>query len=162
MTIDDVVRELVKTADLFGLALSETRIEAYLEALDDLPHDKVAVALASLRSTARFFPRPIEVRETVEGTLGDEAERIWCAVREASTPRELSASDWDYASDAISSVGGWPMLHGEANIRQVAALHRDFVAIVARRLHEVRRYALQDRVETKMLAAAQKQKELTP
>ena len=159
MTIEDVVRELVKTADLFGLALSETRIEAYLDALDDLEPAQVAVALASLRSTARFFPRPIEVRETVEGTLADEAERIWLAVRAAKHPRELSGEDWANAGDAVDSVGGWPMLHGEANIRQVPALHRDFVAMVTRELHETRRYAIQERVEAKMLTAP-KPKEL--
>lgn len=154
MTIEDVVRELVKTADLFGLALSETRIEAYLDALDDLEHDKVAVALASLRSTARFFPRPIEVREAVQGTLADRAEHIWQEVRTAAHPRDLLKQDWEDAQEAIDAVGGWPMLHGEANIRQVPAMHRDFIAAVLRTLTESRRFELQDRVEAKMLSAA--------
>lgn len=138
MTVEDVVKELVKTADLFGAALSESRIQTYLEALDDEAPDAICVALQSIRSTAKFFPKPVEIMDAIHGEALELAEMAWEHYR--LDPRDRyplpPALAGDVAGDACDAaldvVGGRRMLTGEAELRQVPYLHKQFTDTFAR------------------------------
>ena len=138
MTVEDVVKELIKTADLFGTALSESRIQTYLEALDDEAPDAICVALQSIRSTAKFFPKPVEIIDAMYGEAAALAELAWEYSR--TDPRDKVPDPPALCSDvageawwaAIDVVGGRRMLTGEAELRQVPYLHKQFTDTFAR------------------------------
>jgi len=169
MTTEDVVKELIKTADLFGVALSETRITGYLEALEGEDPDELCVALQTIRQTAKFFPRPTEITDAVYGHVDELAELAWEYLR--LDPREKYSRpellQYDASSIAMSAgldvVGGRRMLTGEAELRQVPFLHRQFTATfirvykreVAQSLRAAKLKALPSRHALKELAPAQ-------
>jgi len=138
MTTEDVVKELIKTADLFGVALTETRISGYLEALAGEDPDELCVALQTIRQTGKFFPRPTEITDTVYGHVDELAELAWEYLR--NDPRDKvpcpSLLQYDAPAVAMSAgldvVGGRRMLTGEAELRQVPYLHRQFTATFTR------------------------------
>lgn len=69
-------------AETFNDPLSQTRLEAYFVALRDLPWPAVEGALRTLLRAGRWFPKPVEIREAVEGSPGDRAALAWGAVLE--------------------------------------------------------------------------------
>jgi hypothetical protein len=67
-------------AETFDETLSTLRIEIYFRALADLDLDVVERAVTDAARTLTFFPRPAELRASVEGTPDDRAELAWMAV----------------------------------------------------------------------------------
>lgn len=67
-------------AEALGEPMSDLRTEAYFGALSDLPLAAVIAAMQAALTTCRFFPKPVELRELVEGTAQDGAEAAWAAV----------------------------------------------------------------------------------
>lgn len=143
MTTEDIVRELVKTADVFAVVLSESRITAYLEALADHEAADVVDALQVIRKRAKFFPRPAEIREAIGGSPEDLAEEAWECVRTwerggkyneifIGSPLEHNGPGRSATYHAVDCVGGWRLLTGDAEIRQIPYLHREFVAAFLR------------------------------
>lgn len=65
MNRKNVAMELLVLAEAYNEHLSETRITAYLESLEDLPADAVASAMRELRKTEDFFPRISVIRRYV-------------------------------------------------------------------------------------------------
>jgi hypothetical protein len=70
-------------AEMFNEPVSATKIEAYFSALSDLPYEDVERAIRVVMQEARFFPRPIELREAVRGNPEQRAEERWGKVVEA-------------------------------------------------------------------------------
>jgi hypothetical protein len=61
----------------FNESLSELRLEAYWIALNDCDIAALEMAAHNAMRTAKFFPRPAELRERFEGTGEDDAEKAW-------------------------------------------------------------------------------------
>ena len=74
-------RVLYALGETFNEPVSEIRAEAYFDALCDLPVEAVLTAARAAIRHAKFFPRPVELREAVEGNVEDRAEVAWNAVR---------------------------------------------------------------------------------
>jgi hypothetical protein len=83
-----VARMIAALAEVFGEALTEVRLEGYLAALADVPTDALRAGLQRAMKTARFFPRPAELRSAVDAALaaqrnlagrvvGDMDPRVW-------------------------------------------------------------------------------------
>lgn len=80
MTDDDrlaLARTLKALGETFNEPVSELRAEAYFFALQDFPIDAVEAAARHAIRHARYFPRPAELREYVDGRVEDNAEAAW-------------------------------------------------------------------------------------
>ena len=109
--VDAFVTEMGKTAELFGEPLSEGRALLYYEALADLPLEAALLALRSSRRRLRFFPKPVELRELLDGSPEDQAERaladLEAALREAHYYDTVRFEDSRVASAVLAVWGGW-------------------------------------------------------
>lgn len=76
-------------AEALNEPMSPVRIKAYFEDLADFDLERVCAALRQARRTCKFFPKPVELRELIEGTAEDAAEQAWGAVL-----REIRRVGW--------------------------------------------------------------------
>jgi hypothetical protein len=58
--------EMAKLCAAFGKELQTATTEVYFEALEDLDARRVLPAMAELRKTSEFFPRPVHIRRLVQ------------------------------------------------------------------------------------------------
>ena len=83
---------MVKLGEIFAEPVSVARIEAYFEILASFEMDAVRDAVSQVTRTLKFFPKPAELLECLQGTPEDAAELAWSELL-----RE------------IRRVGGWGM-----------------------------------------------------
>lgn len=105
-------------AEIFNEALSTPRINAYREALKDLSIEQVEEAARRLMNSAKFFPKPVEFREALVGSVNDQSESAWrtfvkLCVEEGHYP-SLYVSDGAMAY-AIEHLGGWITAQAKLN-----------------------------------------------
>lgn len=102
---------LTGLAEILDAALSPTRFEGYFVALEDLSLESVEAAIARAVRECRFFPKPVELREFVGGSVDDAAELAWGSLVHAAR-----VGYWDSVTfedplvvPVIRQVfGGWP------------------------------------------------------
>lgn len=96
--------------ELFDKNVSSTLMEAYWKALEPYSDAEVETAFKRLVTTARFFPKPAEVLEAINGPQVDQAVLAWQrvdkAVREHG-PYESVQFDDAAIHGAIELMGGW-------------------------------------------------------
>lgn len=73
-------RALFVMGEAFNEPVSETRAEAYFDALREFTLAHVTGACALAVRTLKFFPKPVELRELVEGDSAAAADAAWGAV----------------------------------------------------------------------------------
>lgn len=117
MTDDDrpaFARGLYALGETFNEPVSELRAEAYFDALRDLPIVDVLNAMRQAIKAGRFFPRPVEIREAIEGSTEDQAEIAWThLLREVRRVGYTGTPMWpDEATRraALELYGGWVRL----------------------------------------------------
>lgn len=66
----------------FNEPVSTIRTEAYFDALADFTIEQVNAAARLAIRSSRFFPKPIELREFIEGTPDGHADDAWAALIE--------------------------------------------------------------------------------
>lgn len=71
---------LAVLSETFNEPVSELRAEAYFSALEDLPIEAVVEAVKQAIRSLKFFPRPVELREYVQGSLDDQSIAAWSEV----------------------------------------------------------------------------------
>lgn len=115
MTVDDAKRfgtlvDLV--AEGFSMPASELKKLAYFDALADLEYEDVAHAMRGLLRTARYFPKPVEIRDAVLGDFASRVEAEWLAMREAMTVvgayRTLICESSALGQTLVAVFGSWP------------------------------------------------------
>ena len=127
-------RELIVTAEVFGDTLSEARTLGYFEALMDLPLDAVLAGLRHARRSTRFFPKPAEVRELVQGSVEDRAREAWrCvlgALEHVGTYESVDFGD-PLIHAAVEALGGWHQAWAweRADGPELLGYERDFVSL---------------------------------
>jgi hypothetical protein len=97
-------------SETFDTKVSALRVQLYFDALVDLPIAAVERAARLAVGTLRFFPKPTELRELVQGNVEDEAGIAWAAFqREVSRVGYMREPDLPAATmDAIRLVfGDW-------------------------------------------------------
>lgn len=81
--------------------------------LCDLPHASLEYALAELRRTSRFFPKPAEIRELAEpharehrrlAREQEEQERLQRSIEEVKAERAIDAAPHEELDTAIKSA----------------------------------------------------------
>lgn len=71
---------LFTLAEAFNEPISDAKVEAYFGALSDLAVQDVTHAMRLALRNGKFFPRPADLRETVEGDQEALADAAWGTV----------------------------------------------------------------------------------
>jgi hypothetical protein len=147
--------------ETFKEPVSELRAEAYFDALRDLPLEPVLVGMRAANGSLRFFPRPVEIRELVEGNVADQADTAWAQlltlVRRVGYTGKPEWADPVLERTAKELYGGWGALcarlpsEGPELLGQ-AKLFKATYAAYARRA-SVERLALPSRDDAKQILA---------
>ena len=123
---------LATLAEVFGEALSSARLESYFQALADLDIDAVEAAAQICMRTRKFFPKPAELREALDGSPEDQAEVAWMrflgAVREIGGYESVNFGDPVTHAVVMDLWGDWPTacLLDE---KETPFRHQDFVKL---------------------------------
>jgi hypothetical protein len=103
--------------ETYGEPVSDARMEIYWRALEDLSFAAVQRAANVHARTSKFFPRPAELREAVEGPIEDQAELGWAAVQSIvrrygywANPEDVQWPDEITKHAAMKLYGGWRAL----------------------------------------------------
>jgi hypothetical protein len=101
---------LAGLAEIFDVSLSKMRIDLYFEALKDLPIEQFVLACNYHTQTGKFFPKPSELREALNGRSSDRAvlafEEMRAAVRSIGAYKSVSFTDKTTMA-VIQAFGGW-------------------------------------------------------
>ena len=124
MTHDDsavFATEMTMMAEVFGEVLSAPRMQAYFAALEEHHVEVVQEACRRAIKTCRFFPKPADLAEMIDGNLDDRAAYQWGQVmlKAKGQPHEMD----DAAHEAVRLMGGWA--DQIQWLRQIHATHRD-------------------------------------
>lgn len=103
-------RALLVLSETFNEPISEVRAEAYFVALADIDIDVIELAVRHALRSCAFFPKPVELRNLVSGSLEDRAELAWAEVL-----KEVRRVGWcgkpvltAEAEAAVNAIwGGW-------------------------------------------------------
>lgn len=108
---------MVGVGEVYGESMSDARMELYWRALSDLSFESVRHAADIHVRTQKFFPRPAELREAVDGRTEDHAEVAWAAVQALvrkhgywANPSDIRWPDDVTHHAAMKLYGGWRAL----------------------------------------------------
>lgn len=98
-------------AETHNEALTPQRLEIYFRVLADWPIEVVAAAVDAAIRRLKFFPKPAELIELIEGSPEDRAEHAWqqflVAVARCGTYRSLYCEDVVLAETIRRVYGSW-------------------------------------------------------
>lgn len=108
---------MVGIGEVYGEAISEARMELYFSALADLDLGAIRQAATAHVRAQKFFPRPAELREAIDGKAEDRAELAWGGllqmVRHRGWTNPPKPEEWDDQAmrrAAMELYGGWAAL----------------------------------------------------
>jgi hypothetical protein len=106
---------LTGLAEIFGAELSKTVHALYFEALQDIPLEDIKRAARAALATAKYMPRPAELRELAGHGLESKEqaiERAWqswkTAVRKHGSYGSVLFEDGAIARTLVAIWGSWP------------------------------------------------------
>lgn len=102
---------MAKYLPLWGIKAVDWQAQAplYLEALANIPADLLQTAMAECAKTLKFFPKPAEIRETIESELSDRKSDLLFWKREQSTKLtseplpKATQEDKDFVSQIVQA-----------------------------------------------------------
>ncbi len=155
---------MVALGETYDTAITEGRLEIYFQALSDLPLADVREAARAHVQAGKFFPKPVELREAIAGSITDRADEAWAQlltmVRRIGYTGKPDWPDPVLERTAKELYGGWGALcarlpsEGPELLGQ-AKLFKATYAAYARRA-SVDRLALPSRDDAKELLAGLK------
>jgi hypothetical protein len=90
-------RLMALLAETFNKDFTVQRVEIYARALAEYPIEIIAAAVDEGIRRLRFFPKPAELIELIEGSPDDQAEhswgQFWLALNRSGTYRSLHCED---------------------------------------------------------------------
>jgi hypothetical protein len=105
---------LLMLGEMMNEPVSELRTEMYHRLLEDLPFDAVRSAAHQYAMSARFFPKPADLRDIALGNVEEQAELAWaCVQREVRRVGWMGKPQWpDEQTEraALQLYGGWQAL----------------------------------------------------
>jgi hypothetical protein len=97
--------------EVFDKEVTPQRVEIYFRALAAYPIDRIAAAVEEAVRTLKFFPKPAELIELIEGSPDDQAEhgwlQFWAALTRGGTYRSLYCEDGVVAETIRRLYGSW-------------------------------------------------------
>jgi hypothetical protein len=98
-------------AEVFDKDLNAQRVEIYFRALATWPIEQIAAAVDEAVRRLKFFPKPAELIELLEGSPDDQAEhawgQFWLALTRGGTYRSLYCEDDVLAEVIRRQFGTW-------------------------------------------------------
>ncbi len=102
---------MIMLCETFDRAPSATLTDIYFESLAEFPIEQVERAAALTIQSCRFFPKPVELRERIEGSTDDRAQKAWTLLLEANRVAGYYTSIWVedpcLARAIMDTFGGW-------------------------------------------------------
>ena len=123
-------------AETFDKDFTVQRVEIYARALAEYPIEVIAAAVDDAIRRLKFFPKPAELIELIEGSPDDQAEhgwgQIWLALTRSGTYQSLLCED-DVLAETVRRLYGswadaWNILRPEADPPGHQIHHRNFVS----------------------------------
>lgn len=109
--LTDFTKIILTLAEVFAEPMSDPRMQAYFAALEDLTIEQVERAVNHLMRSAKFFPKPAEIRELIEGSIDDRAAAAWSrlvqAIEKGGPYASLHVDDLALADAILRTFGGW-------------------------------------------------------
>lgn len=68
---------MLALSETFESQVSSLRMQLYFDSLRDLPIESVTSAVQAAIDRLKFFPKPVELREMVDGPVADAAALAW-------------------------------------------------------------------------------------
>lgn len=68
---------MVQVAEIYGEKLSEIKIQLYFELLKEYPYEIIEGAFVSHTKLSKFFPKPADIIELIEGSPEDKSLQAW-------------------------------------------------------------------------------------
>jgi hypothetical protein len=105
-------RVMVTLAEAFDTKVTAGRLEAYFQALGDLPIEVVEQAATRVIRECWHFPRPADFRAALGQTVGQRAERAWATLLRAVRSRAHAGDSVRFEPALMTTVvqvwGTWP------------------------------------------------------
>lgn len=97
-------------AESFSVEATQPLLRGYWLGLSDLSIGQVEIAVALCIRECKSMPRPVEIREKVEGTQDDAGELAWAIVLRSIGLGPYKHVDFadGHINAAIRQLGGWP------------------------------------------------------
>jgi hypothetical protein len=109
--LEAFARLMAVLVEVFDKELSLQRVEIYFRALTAYPIERVEATVEEAVRTLKFFPRPADLIELMEGSPDDRAEhafgQFWLAVTRCGTYRSLYCEDEVLAEVIRRQFGSW-------------------------------------------------------
>jgi len=122
---------LLGLGELFDKEISEILLSIYWEALKPYPWTVVKEALNKAAVMCRFFPKPVEIIELIEGSDTEQAEEAWAtlldAIEQCGAYVSVVFADGRIAR-CIELMGGWEAVN-RWKIDELPFRRKDFLAI---------------------------------
>ncbi len=120
---------LLPLGEVFQREISPALLEIYWQTLKNYPDALVMKALSSLLKTSKFFPKPAEIIECIEGSPDEKSLIAWNTLMEAIRLHG-SYSSVKFVDKVLSKVvedlGGWVKLCS-TNLRDLDNLRSLFI-----------------------------------
>ena len=107
------LRAMLTLAETFGETPSEPRLEAYFRVLSSFTIEEVERMVSEAMRGCRYFPKPVELIEQLEGTVEDQAATAWLTLedtmRRAGQYATVEFRDQPIIAHAVTALWGtWP------------------------------------------------------
>ncbi|MFK4765455.1 hypothetical protein ACI3L3_11865 [Desulfobaculum sp. SPO524] len=117
--------------ETFGKECTEQLPKIYHRALQDFTVEQVKTAIGKAIMHGRFFPRPVELRELVQGRVETraelEADKVLKAIAEYGAYNAVAFDDHVTAAVVWRGFGGWGLLCDSVREGEEKWFRKDFV-----------------------------------
>jgi len=93
-------------AEILGVEIKKSRVDGYWEVFKDYPDKELIRAINLSLKTNKFFPKPAELIELIEGSPADKSLQAWHISLEAIRNKSPQFEDKRIVA-VISDMGGW-------------------------------------------------------
>jgi hypothetical protein len=124
-----VEESLLGVAEVFAKTLTKTTMQVYLRIMQKYKAEVAVMALQKSISVCKFFPKPAEIIEIVEGNMNDKASLAWMVLMQALESeggyRSVTFED-PRINSAILFFGGWERV-AEWKVEEMPYRRQDFI-----------------------------------
>lgn len=108
--VEAFVKSMSGLAEVMGIELSEAKLAIYEDCLSKFSDQQILRAISEAARTLRFFPKPVELVELIEGKSEDRAVEAWGVVLKAIKTigkyQSIMFEDGKIAH-VVEMMGGW-------------------------------------------------------
>ena len=127
---DAFLTRFLGLCELFNVAADEFKTELYFRALQRFDIQDVVRGIDKAVTRCRFFPKPVELIELIEGNADDiaevEAVKVIEAVKRVGSWQSVAFDNPVTAAVVQQGFGGWVKLCSEMNAKEEKWFRKDF------------------------------------